>query len=204
MKTYYILCDKKLSFQSQFCKVLFTNSVTVLSFISVSGIPTFRPRANSKLNNASYEEKRSKFSKDQKQVLTLHNEMYCIINFLSFWLLLQRNITFFHLEVYVSRFFAAHELQSTGLDPDYGLSIGYQMPSDKYEDLNACLCLLTKNVNNFAELNIRSTNHMNHRSNTEYCESTSDLMLSLPAPCLTRSKQCVRTVCVMFKRLQMG
>ena len=90
--------------------------------------------------------------------------------------------------------FAAHELQSTALDPDYGLFIGYQMPADKYEGLNACLYLLTKNVNKCAELNIRSTNHMNHRSNTEYYESTSGLMLSLPASCLTRSKQCVQNI----------
>ena len=46
--------------------------------------------------------------------------------------------------------------------------------------LNACLCLLPKNVNNFAEINIRSALHMNHRSNTEYYESKSGLVLSLP------------------------
>ena len=78
------------------------------------------------------------------------------------------------------------------------------MPADKYEGLNACLCLLTKNVNNFAELNIRSTNHMNHRSNTEYCESTSGLMLSLPAPRLPVQNSVSRSFCVMLKRLQMG
>ena len=87
---------------------------------------------------------------------------------------------------------AAHELQSTAIDPDYGLFIGYQMPANKYEGLNACLYLLTKNVNNCAELNIRSTNHMNHRSNTENYESTSGPLLLLPTTCLTRSKQCVR------------
>ena len=86
--------------------------------------------------------------------------------------------------------FAAHELQSNDLHPDYGLFIGYQMPADKYEGLNACLCLLPKNVNNFAELNIRPTNDMNYRSNIEYYESTSGLVLSLPTPCLTRLKQC--------------
>ena len=31
----------------------------------------------------SYEKKRSKFSKGQKEVLTLHKEMSCIMNFLS-------------------------------------------------------------------------------------------------------------------------
>ena len=66
------------------------------------------------------------------------------------------------------------------------------MPADKYENLNRCLCLLPKNVNNFVEININSAHHMNHRSNTEYYESTSGLMLSLLAPCLTRSKQCVQ------------
>ena len=96
------------------------------------------------------------------------------------------------MEEYVSRFFAAHELQSTALDPDYSLFIGYQMPADKYEGLNTCLCLLPNNVNNFAEINIRFAHHMNHRLNTEYYESKSGLMLSLSAPCLTRSKQCVQ------------
>ena len=83
-------------------------------------------------------------------------------------------------------------MQSTALDPDYGLFIGYQMPADKYEGLNACLCLRPKNVNNFAEINIRSAHHMNHRSNTEYYESKPGLVLLLPAPCLTCSKQCVQ------------
>ena len=70
------------------------------------------------------------------------------------------------------------------------------MPADKYEGLNACLCLLPKNVNNFAEINIRSAHHMNHRSNIEYYESKSGLMLLLSAPCLSRSKQCVQnSVC---------
>ena len=46
--------------------------------------------------------------------------------------------------MYVCHFSAAHELQSTALDPDYGLIIGYQMPANKHEGLNACLCLLRK------------------------------------------------------------
>ena len=49
------------------------------------------------LNNASYEEKQSKFSKDQKQVLTLHNEMYCIINFLRFLVVTSKKHNFFSI-----------------------------------------------------------------------------------------------------------
>ena len=111
---------------------------------------------------------------------------------------------FFHLEEYVSRFFAAHELQSTALDTDYGLFIDYQMPADKCEGLNACLYLLPKNVNNFVEINIRSGHHVNHRSNTEYYESKSGLMLSLPALDLPVQNSVSRTVCVMLQRLQMS
>ena len=114
--------------------------------------------------------------------------MYSIINFLSFCLLLQRNITFLHFKDYVSYFFAAQELQSTALDPDYGLYIAYQMPADKHKGLNVSLCLLPKNVNNFAESIIRSAHHMNQRSNTEYYESTAGLVLSLPDSCLSHSK----------------
>ena len=77
------------------------------------------------LNNALYEEKRSKFSKDQKQVLTLHNEMYCIINFLSFLVATLKKHNFFSIWKSMFLVFAAHELQSTALDPDYGLFIGY-------------------------------------------------------------------------------
>ena len=43
-------------------------------------------------------------------------------------------------------------MQSTALDPDYGLFICYEMPINKHEDLNTCLCLLRNNLNNFAEL----------------------------------------------------
>ena len=46
-------------------------------------------------------------------------------------------------------FFSSTQLQSTHLDPDYGVFIGYQMPSEKHEGLNACLCLLRKNLNFF-------------------------------------------------------
>ena len=62
------------------------------------------------------------------------------------------------------------------------------MPADKKEGLNACLCLLPKNLKNFAELHIRSAHHMNIKSNTEYYESKSGLVLPLPVPCFTRSK----------------
>ena len=60
------------------------------------------------------------------------------------------------------------------------------MPADKHEGLNACLCLLPKNVKNFAELNIRSAHHMHYKSNTEYYKSTYSLVLSLRAPCFTQ------------------
>ena len=53
---------------------------------------------------------------------------------------------------YVSRFSTAYELQSIAVDPDYGLFIGYQMPTDKHEGLKACLHLLCKDLNNLAEL----------------------------------------------------
>ena len=145
------------------------------------------------LNNASYKEKRSKFSKDQKQVLTLHNEMYCIINFLSFLVATSKKHNFFSIWKGMFLVFSQHtSCKNTALDPDYGLFNGYQMPADKYEGLNACLCLLPKNVNNFAKINIRFAHHINHRSNTEYYESKSGLILLLSAPCLTRSKQSVQ------------
>ena len=81
-------------------------------------------------------------------------------------------MTFFYLKEYVCRFSAAHELQSTALDPDYGLLIGYRMPADEHKGLNTCLCLLRKNLKNLVK-GIRSAQYMNHRLNTEYCEGTS-------------------------------
>ena len=81
---------------------------------------------------------------------------------------------FFYLKEYVCCFSAAHELQSTAVNPDYDLFIGYEMPVDKHKDLNACVCLLRKNLNNLAE-GICAAQYMNHtrRSNTEYREGTS-------------------------------
>ena len=77
------------------------------------------------------------------------------------------------------------------------------MSADKYEGLNACLCLLPKNVNNFSKTNIRSANHMNHRLNT-------DAMKVNPASCFHYQRLALpvqnsvsRTVCVLLKRLQM-
>ena len=62
------------------------------------------------------------------------------------------------------------------------------MPADKHESLNPCLCPLRKNLNNLAELGIRSAQYMNHRSNTEYRESTfkprAFITSVLPAPSL--------------------
>ena len=104
--------------------------------------------------------------------------------FLVFWLLLKRNIIFFCCKEYLCRFSTAHELQSTTLDPDYGLFIDYQMHADKHESLDPCLCLLRKNLNNLAELGICSAYCMTHRSNTEYCKSTSRQDVSIPMPCL--------------------
>ena len=97
--------------------------------------------------------------------------MYCIINFLSILVATSKKQLFFHFKKYVSRFFAAHELQSTALDPDDGLFISYQMPADKHQGLKACLCLLPKDISNFAEFDMRSAYHTNHGSNTEYYES---------------------------------
>ena len=42
------------------------------------------------------------------------------------------------------------------------------MPADKHEGLDACLRLLHKNVNDFAESSFRSAHYMNYISNTEY------------------------------------
>ena len=58
---------------------------------------------------------------------------------------------FLHFREYFCRFSAAHELQSTALDPDYGLFMSYQMLANQHEGLNACLCLLRKNLNDLAE-----------------------------------------------------
>ena len=66
-------------------------------------------------------------------------------------------------------------MQSTALNPDYGLFSGYQMLAKKDEGLNTCLCLLCKNLNNLAELGIHAAQEKNHRSNTKYCESISQL-----------------------------
>ena len=90
--------------------------------------------------------------KAKKKVLTLHNEMSCIMNFLSLLIAILEQHHFLLLKEYVCRLSAAYELQSTALDPDYDLFIGYQMPDGNYEGLNACLCLLPKNLKNFAKL----------------------------------------------------
>ena len=81
-------------------------------------------------------EKRSKVSHGQKKVLTLHNEISCIINFLSLLVAILEKHNFSIFKRVCLCFFAAHELQSTALEPDYGLFIGYQMPTDKHEGLN--------------------------------------------------------------------
>ena len=59
------------------------------------------------------------------------------------------------------------------------------MSVDKHKGLNTCLCLLRKNLNNFTELSASDLpsheSNTNHKSNTKYYESTSGLVLSLPA-----------------------
>ena len=71
-------------------------------------------------------------------LLTLHNKMYCRMNFLSILVATLEKDFFLYFKEYVCRFSAVHELQSTALDSDYGLLIGYQMPADNYKGLNAC------------------------------------------------------------------
>ena len=74
------------------------------------------------------------------------------MNFLSFSVAPLEKYNFISISKIVFRFSAAYELQSTALDPDYGLFICYQMPVDKHKGLNTCLCLLCKNLNNFTKL----------------------------------------------------
>ena len=57
------------------------------------------------------------------------------------------------------------------------------MPVNKNEGLNACLCLLRKNLNNLDE-GIRSAQYINPRLNTEYLRVHPALVLSLSTPCL--------------------
>ena len=156
-------------------------------------------------NKTSYEENRLKFIENQKkgfdfiQSDVLHNKIF---KFLGCYF---RKHNFFYFKEYGSRFSAAHELQSTALDPDCGLFIGYQMPAYKHEGLNACSRLLRKNMNKFAELSFRSAHPKNHTSNTEYYER-----LHL-ASCFHYQRLAIplrnsvpRTVCVMHKRFLTG
>ena len=46
------------------------------------------------------------------------------------------------------------------------------MPTDKHEDLKACLHFLCKDLNNLAELDTPPAQYMNHTLNTEYCGCT--------------------------------
>ena len=47
-----------------------------------------------------------------------------------------KKYNFFLFQRVCLSFSTAHQLQSTALDPDYGLFIGYQMPADEHEGLN--------------------------------------------------------------------
>ena len=83
--------------------------------------------------------------------------MYCTMNFLSLLVATSKKHNYFSIsKENICPFSAAHELQSFAIDPDYGIRlmtmvfIGYQMPANKHEGLNACLDLLRKNLNNLS------------------------------------------------------
>ena len=69
-------------------------------------------------------------------------------------------------------FFHSLRITNIAVDPDYGLFIGYQMPTDKHKGLKACLNLLSKDLNNLADVGTPAAQYMNHTLNTEYCGST--------------------------------
>ena len=48
-------------------------------------------------NKASYEEKRLKFIKNKKKILTLHNEIYCAMNFLGLLVHTSKKYNFFSI-----------------------------------------------------------------------------------------------------------
>ena len=60
------------------------------------------------LNKASFEEKCLKFSKDQKKVFILHNEMLCIINSLSFLVATSEKHNFFFISKSMFLVFPQH------------------------------------------------------------------------------------------------
>ena len=84
--------------------------------------------------------------------MTFHNEMYCTIKFLSLLVATSKNITFYIFERLRLPFFHSLRVTNIAVDSDYGLFIGYQMPTDKHERLKACLHLLCKDLNNLVEL----------------------------------------------------
>ena len=58
------------------------------------------------------------------------------MNFLSLLVATLEKHNFFLFESVCLSFFRKHKFQSTALDSDYGLFIGYQMPADKHDSLN--------------------------------------------------------------------
>ena len=74
-------------------------------------------------------------------------------------------ITFFRLKLLICAYCAQSSQAENRIgyqmpaDKHEGPFIGYQMPADKHEGLNACLCLLRKNLNNLTELGIRSVSN---------------------------------------------
>ena len=69
-------------------------------------------------------------------------------------------------------FFHSLRVTNIAVDPDYGLFIGYHMPTDKHEGLKTCLYLLCKDLNNLVELGTPAAQYMIHTLNTEYCGGT--------------------------------
>ena len=77
--------------------------------------------------------------------------MYCTMNFLSLFVATSKKHNFLSIrKIMCCRFFTVYELQTIAVDPDYGLFMGYQMPTNKYEGLKACLYLLCNDLNNLS------------------------------------------------------
>ena len=60
------------------------------------------------------------------------------MNFLSLLVATSKNITFYLFERSRLSFFHSLRVTNIAVDSDYGLFIGYQMPTDKHESLKAC------------------------------------------------------------------
>ena len=84
--------------------------------------------------------------------MTFHDKMYCTMNFLSLLVATSKKHNFLSIRKIMFAVFLQLTSYKALLFPDYGLFIGYQMPTDKHEGLKACLHLLCKDLNNLAEL----------------------------------------------------